>query len=729
MSINIKPLIKNGLQLKLHPLTKMIQAALSIAAVSLPTLTFGQAVTPNLPTVNVTAPALSVSQITDDPAAAPASVTVLGRRELDRKNITTYGDIYRGVAGVSVAEYGQGLVAYEIKFRGFTSGHGRDVAAYLDGVPLNITGSQHTNGYMDQAQIIPELLDRVEIVRGPFSVYAGNHAIAGSVQMFTDRNLGSSFKLSVDNFGRVRALPIYSTDAGPGKLLLALEATKGSSYTKQSDLERTNFFARYTVPLGDGALALRFQQYRADAQAPGYLDVARIESGQINRRDALSLGIGDRKNQSNLVLNYRSNDIEGESGFGSGWTSSAYVVRDKRERFTNFDISLPSFSATNIGAEQDRLQQLGLDVRKVTSFTALGLPAQLAVGAQFNRERIAAINFTADPFRNIVPISATLPDNIGIDRTVLTTTQSVYGQLQVQPLPALKVSLGLRYDKLDFDVKLRPNDDTFSSALAAGASPMLKTSASRFSPKIGAGFKVFDSGTSNVDLYANTANGLKSPYAFSDFYANVAANSSLVPNLTVSTLRSNELGIKGAVNGNALRWRAGLWDTRQDREVERNSAGFVQSFGRTSRKGFDIEGSVQVASATQIFTNYSAVEARSLTAPTGSNFITNVPEWTASVGLASSFNVGGGQLDIAAENSIIGPQSITTDNLTRGSTYNRLSMRAGYSNPALKGVSFYAGLVAFNKVFQEPRFDFGGGAIGVSPRPKLAINIGTQILF
>jgi outer membrane receptor protein involved in Fe transport len=720
--------ISTPLQFELNLSTIAVRTALGFMCAGIAAPSLSQSTQPPITEVKIIGTTAPLTKVTDDVEAAPASVTVLGRRVLDRKTITTYGDIYRGLAGVSVAEYGQGLVAYEIKFRGFTSGHGRDVATYLDGVPLNITGSQHTNGYMDQAQIIPELVDRVELVRGPFSTYAGNHAVAGSIQLFTDRNVGSSFKLNVDNFGRVRALPIYSTDAGPGKLLLALEATKGPSYTKQSDLERTNFFARYSLPVADGTLALRFQNYHADAKAPGYLDLARIEAGQINKRDALAVGIGDRKNQSNLVLNYRSDDLEGLTGLRGGWTNSVYVVRDKRERFTNFDISLPSFAKANLGAEQDKLQQFGVDVRKVTMLSTGRLPSQLALGAQYNRERINALNYTADFLRNFIAPSVVVPDTVGVDRSVITTTQSVYGQLQIQPVSALKVSLGLRYDKLDFDSNLNPRDDTYASAIAVGLGNAVNASASRFSPKVGAALKVFDNKSSSVEVYANSANGLKSPYAFSDFYANVA-KTGLVPNLTVSTLRSNELGLKGNALQNAFRWRVGLWDTRQDKEVERNSAGFVQSFGKTSRKGFDAEASMKLGSDTQAFVNYSHVKARSLTAPAGSDYITNVPEWTAAIGVATTIMVPSGKLDLVAEDSLIGPQSITTDNFARGSTYNRLSLRASYSTPALKGTSFYAGLVSFNKQYQEPRFDFGGGAIGVSPRPKLALNIGTQINF
>ena len=242
--------------------------------------------------------AKSLLRISEDAAAQPASVTVIDKRALGRQQITTYGDLLRNATGINVVEYGQGqgLVAYGVQLRGFDEGHGRNIAVALDGMPLNVTGSQHTNGYADQAQLIPELLDRVEIVRGPFSVLAGNHAVGGSIQYTTDAVRASSLKLTVDSFGRTRLLPIASLALGTGQLLVGLDATAGRGYNQHSDLQRGNLFTRYSMPLGAGVASLRLQAYSAKADAPGYPDKALVESGQRGDRSALTRGIGDAKN-------------------------------------------------------------------------------------------------------------------------------------------------------------------------------------------------------------------------------------------------------------------------------------------------------------------------------------------------------------------------------------------------------------------------------------------------
>lgn len=668
-----------------------------------------------------------VTRVTEDIDAAPASVTTLGKRDLDSKTLTTYGDIYRGVTGMHVMEYGQGLVAYGVTMRGFDEGHGRNIATYLDGMPLNVTGSQHINGYADLSQLIPELVNRVEIVRGPFSIYAGNHAVAGSVQYYTDALPASSIKATVDNFGRTRIVPIYSTAAGPGRFLAALDASQGSGYTDQSDQRRLNLFTRYTMPLGNGLAAVRLQLYDATADAPGYLDRDLIKSGQIGLRSALSKGIGDAKSQQNLVFNFRSNDIEGTSGWDSGWFVSAYANSDLRKRWTNFDLATPAGSSVPLGQERDRLHQIGFDVRKNTAFKTAGMPSQVVAGIQFNNESIAARQFQTDGNRNALQPSASNPDVVGVDRRVKTITQSLYGQYQIAPIERLKLTAGLRYDRLSFDTRLNPDDNTYAPALAAGGSSSVTASTSQWSPKLGAGVTVFESASHRTEVYGNVARGLKSPYAFSDFYGNVGLSTG-VPTLSATSLRSSELGVQGGAKDGGLKWRAALWSTKQDKEIDRNSAGVLQNFKKTDRDGVDLEASTAVGKTTRVFANYSRVTARIKDPQTpGSDRIPNVPEYIASVGVSSVLSVAGRALDVSLMDSLVGPQPITADNSLRTHSFHRYVARAAYNLPDWKGATVFLNVTGYSRQLDEVAFDFGGGQVGISPKARLRATLGMQI--
>ena len=94
--------------------------------------------------------------------------------------------LFRSLPGFNVATYGQGAIGYGMAMRGFSDGdHGRDIAYFIDGVPVNEISSIHTPNYADLNILIPETVSRIEVIRGPFSVEAGNSNLGGSVFITT----------------------------------------------------------------------------------------------------------------------------------------------------------------------------------------------------------------------------------------------------------------------------------------------------------------------------------------------------------------------------------------------------------------------------------------------------------------------------------------------------------------------------------------------------------------
>ena len=47
-------------------------------------------------------------------------------------------------------------------------------------MPINESGNLHGNGYADTHFIIPELVQSLRVVEGPFDPRQGNYAVAGS---------------------------------------------------------------------------------------------------------------------------------------------------------------------------------------------------------------------------------------------------------------------------------------------------------------------------------------------------------------------------------------------------------------------------------------------------------------------------------------------------------------------------------------------------------------------
>ena len=97
----------------------------------------------------------------------------------------------------NVASYGQGAIGYGLAMRGYpNSEHGRDIAYFIDGVPVNEISSIHTPNYADLNVLIPETVKSIEVIRGPFSVEAGDFNLGGAVFITTkssDPYAGFSF--------------------------------------------------------------------------------------------------------------------------------------------------------------------------------------------------------------------------------------------------------------------------------------------------------------------------------------------------------------------------------------------------------------------------------------------------------------------------------------------------------------------------------------------------------
>lgn len=118
---------------------------------------------------------------TQDQALAP--VTVIDRAEIERRQPQSLPDLLRGEAGISLANNGGAGKATSLFLRGTESDH---VVVLIDGVRI---GSATSGGAALQ-DIPVEQIDRIEIVRGPFSSLYGSEAIGGVIQIFTRRARG-----------------------------------------------------------------------------------------------------------------------------------------------------------------------------------------------------------------------------------------------------------------------------------------------------------------------------------------------------------------------------------------------------------------------------------------------------------------------------------------------------------------------------------------------------------
>ncbi|ABI60148.1 TonB-dependent vitamin B12 receptor [Nitrosomonas eutropha] len=110
-----------------------------------------------------------------------ASVTVITRTDIERQQARSVQDLLHGIAGINVANTGGPGKLTTLFLRGTESDH---VLVLVDGIRM---GSA-TSGFSEIQNYPVELIDRIEIVRGPRSSLYGPEAVGGVIQIFTRKS-------------------------------------------------------------------------------------------------------------------------------------------------------------------------------------------------------------------------------------------------------------------------------------------------------------------------------------------------------------------------------------------------------------------------------------------------------------------------------------------------------------------------------------------------------------
>ncbi|PPD49201.1 MAG: TonB-dependent receptor [Methylobacter sp.] len=104
--------------------------------------------------------------------------TVYTRQDIDRLQVKTLPDLFKGTLGLDIAQSGGYGQTTDLFLRGTNPGH---VLVMIDGIKVG-SATVGTTPY----ELLPiDQIERVEIIRGPQSSLYGSEAIGGVIQIFT----------------------------------------------------------------------------------------------------------------------------------------------------------------------------------------------------------------------------------------------------------------------------------------------------------------------------------------------------------------------------------------------------------------------------------------------------------------------------------------------------------------------------------------------------------------
>jgi outer membrane receptor protein involved in Fe transport len=550
-----------------------------------------------MPSLSIVTDKSSVSSV--GAAALPSQVTVVTRREIERLDVRNYTDLLRTVPGVRAFSYGQGDIGHPMQIRGNSGGHGVDTCIYVDGVPQNFaSASQGGNGMSDISWLTPEMIDRIEVIKGPFSVLYGNIAQAGVINIITKTSEPTpSVTLSGASFGCFRAVPIITSEAWSPTPFVVNELMTLDGYNDNSQYKRWSSFNKVTAPFWNGALSLRFNYYTSQWGAPGYQYIDYVQKGLVDRRSAVDpTDYGNQRTWS-AVANYAP------VGCDAGLYFTAYVENYKKSRWAAF---LPG--PVQRLQEDDRLFYGG----RIFYNLVFGNFASVMFGAESRYDRGTAVQF---PTVNRETTGTTNYYDLGL----LNTALFVQGQIKLAD--PVKLVGGVRKDFFDDNV-----DNRLTPRNSGKGYP------TTVSPKAGFVLTPFK----NVNIFGNKGLGFRAPAASE---MSPATGTKTNFQLGVAQTDSWDLGFNALFIDQiyiALDW----YRTDMQNEIRLTTAGDPINVGNSKRTGYEVEVRYYPTNQVNVFANYSWVDAKVKNPATaGQDLVTGIAQDVIKAGIGVTYDL------------------------------------------------------------------------------------------
>ncbi|GAB4408465.1 MAG: TonB-dependent receptor PqqU [Thermodesulfovibrionales bacterium] len=503
----------------------------------------------------------------------PAGVSVVTREDIEDTRMFNVKDAMTGIPGVQ-AESRNG--AYDarliIRGTGLKARYGiREIMVLLDGVPITDPDGMTRLDFVDT-----QLVDKIDIVKGPNSTLYGANAAGGVINIITKNPFEEikSIKLGYGNYDTQMYNLIYGNHIGNTYFTFTGSRRSTDSWrewnefsTNQGSLKIGHSFDEKTT------LEANVSYTKADLQLPGTLTKEQFDS------DISQLTSGQWRNMGRYSeVFYSSLKLEKEIG---------NIKLKPLIFYQTWHHYHPVTGIINDGGAD----VYGADIQADIDHKVFGMKATLTGGVTGQIDKADGDKYT---YRDYVTgqgrLLYTTSDEKGdLAETDKDTTKKwgFYIQESLSPSDRWIIDLGVRYDQVLFDIDSEQYLE-YSYAQAKYITSRESISAEKtfdyVSPRIGVVYKL----TEVFNLYGNISTGFQTPQS-----SELSINKDLKPLKTINY----ETGLKARFKeGHSLDLSL-FYMTVKDEIVQTILPGNISSYsnaGESERKGIELSGKAQV---------------------------------------------------------------------------------------------------------------------------------------
>ncbi len=526
----------------------------------------------------------------------PASVTVIDAEQMrDRQLQVNLSESLSGVPGLQInnrQNYAQDL---QLSVRGYgaRSTFGlRGVRLYVDGIPATMPDGQGALSHIDISS-----LERVEVLRGPYSALYGNSA-GGVISMYTETPTGrptveGGYAVGSNGQKRLSAKATGQTAQGLSYVLSASRyLTDG--YRDHSAADRNVANAKLSTAIGEDAkLTIVANTMKSSAQDPQGLT---WDQWQANPRQASS--VAERFNtRKTLEQTQVGATYERRLSADHSVSLAAYAGHRSMEQYQSIPETAQRAAGQARGGIDMSRDYAGLDARWTGRFSNGPVPVTVTAGLA-----VDTVKEDRQGYENFIGSQLGVKGALRRDEDNTITSIDPYVQATWQLAPAWSLGTGLRYSHVEFESNDRyirtGNPDDSGSVTHSQALPVVSLS-----------YQI----TPEKTVYASAGRGFETP-TFAELSYRTGSIGGLNLDLQPSASTQYEIGYRerltGAVKGG---WSAAVFQSRTSDEIvsagSSNGRTSYRNAGDTRRQGLELQADLRLAPQWKLQAAYTYLDA------------------------------------------------------------------------------------------------------------------------
>ena len=526
----------------------------------------------------------------------PASVTVIDADQMrDRQLQVNLSESLSGVPGLQInnrQNYAQDL---QLSVRGYgaRSTFGlRGVRLYVDGIPATMPDGQGALSHIDISS-----LERVEVLRGPYSALYGNSA-GGVISMYTETPTGrptveGGYAVGSNGQKRLSAKATGQTAQGLSYVLSASRyLTDG--YRDHSAADRNVVNAKLSTAIGDDSrLTIVANSMESSVQDPQGLT---WDQWQANPRQASS--VAERFNtRKTLKQSQVGATYERRLSAEHSVSLAAYAGHRSMEQYQSIPDTAQRAAGHAGGVIDMSRDYAGVDARWTGRYSNAPVPVTVTAGLA-----IDSVKEDRQGYENFIGSQVGVKGALRRNEDNTVTSVDPYVQATWQLAPAWSLGTGLRYSHVKFE-----SDDRY--ILAGNPDDSGSVTHSQALPVVSLSYQLSPEKT----VYASVGRGFETP-TFAELSYRTGSIGGLNLDLQPSASTQYEVGYRerltGAVKGG---WSAAVFQSRTSDEIvsagSSNGRTSYRNAGDTRRQGLELQADLRLAPQWKLQAAYTYLDA------------------------------------------------------------------------------------------------------------------------